>query len=227
MELKQPQWAIITAGGSGVRMQADMPKQFLELCGKPILMHTIEIFAAESIPIIVVLPQEQIEYWKELCHRYTFTLPHDTISGGTTRFHSVKRGISMLPDKGLVAIHDGVRPLVSRTTITTCFRVAARYGCAVPAVPVIDSMREVLEVGNRAIDRSSLRAIQTPQVFDIALLKKAYTQPYLPAFTDDASVFESHGNPIRLTEGNAENLKITCPTDLAMAETLMKLHSEN
>jgi 2-C-methyl-D-erythritol 4-phosphate cytidylyltransferase len=221
MDRNQQMWAIIVAGGSGSRMQAEVPKQFLELCGKPILMHSIEVFAGEGIRVIVVLPSSQIEYWKELCSRYGFTLPHDIAEGGATRFHSVKNGLSALPGKGLVAIHDGVRPLVSRQTVAGCFREAADYGCAVPAVPVIDSVREVSGLTNRMLDRSALRLIQTPQVFDIALLKKAYEQEYTPAFTDDASVFEKAGHTIRLTEGNAENIKITTPNDLVVAETLI------
>lgn len=215
-------WAIIVAGGSGSRMQAGVPKQFMELCGRPILMHSIARFADEGIRIVVVLPSPQIGYWKELCDRYDFTWPHNMIDGGATRFHSVKNGLSMLPGEGLVAVHDGVRPLVSRQTVTCCFREAAGYGCAVPAVPVVDSVREVSGLTSRMLDRSALRLIQTPQVFDIALLKKAYEQEYTPAFTDDASVFEKAGHAIHLTEGNVENIKITVPNDLMMAEALMR-----
>jgi 2-C-methyl-D-erythritol 4-phosphate cytidylyltransferase len=215
-------WAIIVAGGSGLRMHTDVPKQFMKLCGKPVLMHSIMAFAdaCEDIQVVVVVPPLQIEYWQELCNYHGFTLPHIIAKGGSTRFHSVKNGLSLLPDKGLVAIHDGVRPLVSRQTITGCFREAERYGCAVPAVQVVDSVREISKRTSRILDRSVLRLIQTPQVFDIALLKKAYKQEYTPAFTDDASVFEKAGNTIHLTEGNAENLKITTPNDLAVAEAL-------
>jgi 2-C-methyl-D-erythritol 4-phosphate cytidylyltransferase len=220
-------WAIIVAGGSGSRMQSDVPKQFLELCGKPILMHSIAAFADESVRTVVVLPPSQIAYWQELCSRYGFTLPHDIVDGGTTRFHSVKNGLSALPGKGLVAIHDGVRPLVSRQTIIGCFRGAACYGCAIPVVPVIDTVREVSGLTSRTLDRSALRLIQTPQVFDIALLKKAYEQEYTPAFTDDASVFEKAGHTIHLTEGNAENIKITTRIDLVMAEIMKKSDIRN
>ena len=220
-------WAIIVAGGAGSRMQSDVPKQFLELCGKPLLIHSIKAFAdaCKDIQIIVVLPPLQIAYWKELCKRHSFTLPHLIAEGGTTRFHSVKNGLPLLPDEGLVAIHDGVRPLVSRQTITSCFREAERYGCAVPTAPVNDSVREVSENTNRTLNRSTLRLIQTPQVFDIALLKKAYEQEYTPAFTDDASVFEKAGYTIRLTEGNVENIKITTTNDLAIAETLKRVRA--
>lgn len=219
---KKQFWAIIVAGGSGSRMQKDVPKQFLELCGKPVLMHSIMAFAnfSESIRMIVVLPSLQIRYWRELCSRYDFTIPHEIIGGGSTRFHSVKNGLSLLSGEGLVAIHDGVRPLVSRQTIANCFCEAASHGCAVPTTPVNDTVREVADLKNRMLDRSILRLIQTPQVFDCSLLKKAYEQPYSPAFTDDASVFEKSGHAIHLTEGNVENLKITTQNDLIAAEAL-------
>ena len=213
---------IIVAGGMGSRMQADLPKQFLELCGRPILIHSIMAFAEaiNDIRVVVVLPAAQIEFWQKLCNRHEFTLPHDIVEGGATRFHSVKNGLSLLHDEGLVAIHDGVRPLVSKQTITGCFYEAAIHGCAVPVVPVIDSVREVTGSTSRMLNRTALRLIQTPQVFDIASLKKAYEQEYTPSFTDDASVFEKAGYHIHLTEGNVENIKITTPNDLIVAEAL-------
>ena len=222
MEMTQHVWAIIVAGGSGMRMQSDVPKQFLELFGKPILMHSIKAFtdAFENIRVVVVLPPSQIGYWQKLCCQYGFSLPHEVAEGGDTRFHSVKNGLSLLPKEGLVAVHDGVRPLVSRQTIARCFGEAASCGNAVPVVPVIDSVREIGGSTNRMLDRSALRLIQTPQVFNIALLKKAYEQEYIPAFTDDASVFEKAGHVIRLVEGNVENIKITTPNDLVVAEAL-------
>ena len=221
-------WAIIVAGGSGSRMKTDMPKQFLELSGKPVLMYSIMAFAnaCDGIRIVVVLPASQIEKWQELCRNHDFTFSHNITEGGNTRFHSVKNGLSLLSGDGLVAIHDGVRPLVSIQTITGCFREAASYGCAVPALPVIDSVREVSGLTNRMLDRSALRLIQTPQVFDIALLKKAYEQEYSPVFTDDASVFEKAGHAIHLTEGNVENIKITTPNDMLVAQTYL-LNSSN
>ena len=224
LEMKHQMWVIIVAGGSGLRMQSNVPKQFLELCGKPVLMYSIEAFAdaCKDIRVIVVLPDSQIGYWRELCVRHDFTLPHSIAEGGVTRFHSVKNGLALLPEEGLVAIHDGVRPLVSRQTITACFCEAQNNGCAVPAVPLNDSVREVSGKTNRMLDRSSLRLIQTPQVFDIALLKKAYEQKYTTAFTDDASVFEKAGHTIHLTEGNVENIKITTPNDLTVAEALLR-----
>lgn len=220
-------WSIIVAGGVGSRMQADIPKQFMELCGKPVLMRSIMAFtdACEDIRVIVVLPFSQIVYWQELCSLHSFALPYMIAGGGTTRFHSVKNGLALLPDEGLVAIHDGVRPLVSRQTIINCFNEAESYGCAVPAVPVNDSVRGISGQTSRMLDRSTLCLIQTPQVFDIALIKKAYEQEYTPAFTDDASVFEKAGHAIRLIEGNVENIKITTPNDMIVAEALLKIIS--
>jgi len=210
-------------------MQTETPKQFLELCGKPILMHSIMAFAQTCMDakIIIVLPASHIENWKELCMLHDFTLPHFIAEGGSFRFHSVKNGLSLLPDNGLVAIHDGVRPLVSSETITCCFREAAKYGSAIPVIPVVDTVREISGQTSQIIDRTRLRLVQTPQVFDIAKIKKAYEQEYSPSFTDDASVFEKAGFDIRLTEGNVENIKITNQNDLILAEALYsaKVHS--
>ena len=222
---------IIVAGGSGSRMQANIPKQFLEICGKPILIHTIMAFADAcegDLPVVVICPS-QVKRWKELCKIHNFTLPHQIAEGGATRFHSVKNGLSLIPDdeKGLIAIHDGVRPLVDRQTITNCVREAAKYGCAVPTVPVIDSVREVSGQTSRMLNRSSLRLIQTPQIFDIALIKKAYQQEYLTSFTDCASVFESAGNDIHLTNGCINNIKITSMHDLFAAEAMMSRKTED
>ena len=217
---------IIVAGGSGSRMQSDRPKQFLELCGKPILMHTISAFTdfCEGVLPIVVIPPSQRDNWLKLCDIHGFFQPHEIVEGGETRFQSVKNGLMILPDNGLVAIHDGVRPLVSKLTITECFKEASIYGCAIPTISVPDSVREVNGLNNRTLDRSKLCLIQTPQVFDIKNLKKAYQQPYSPSFTDDASVYESAGYAIRLTKGNEENIKITTPNDLIVAEALMRIY---
>jgi len=224
MQKKCHNWVIIVAGGSGLRMQTGVLKQFLELCGKPILMHTIEAFvdACKDVRIIVVAPAMYIDFWKNLCHRHRFAQPYQIVKGGDTRFQSVKNGLSLVSGDGLVAIHDGVRPLVSRQTIINCFCDAGNYGCAVPVLPVVDSVREISGQTSRILDRSVLRLIQTPQVFDISLLKMAYEQEYSPTFTDDATVFEQAGHIIRLTEGNVENMKITTKNDLAVAEVLIK-----
>jgi 2-C-methyl-D-erythritol 4-phosphate cytidylyltransferase len=201
-------------------MKTDVFKQFLELCGKPILMHTILVFAenCEGTYPIVVLPPSQIDYWHKLCDTHGFTQPHKVVAGGSTRFQSVKNGLMLLPNNGLVAIHDGVRPLVSRQTIINCFRNASNYGCAVPTIPVVDSVREITSHSSKMLDRSKMRLIQTPQVFEVAKLKKAYEQKYSPTFTDDAAVYESAGHAIHLTEGNVENIKITTQNDLIIAE---------
>ena len=206
-----------------MRMQTKTPKQFLEMCGKPILMHSITAFAdaCSDVKIIVTLPALHIEKWKELCILHRFTPSHSVVEGGFTRFHSVKNGLALLPDNGLVAIHDGVRPLVSRETIINCFGEAAKHGSAVPVTPVVDTVREVSGQTSRIIDRNSLRLVQTPQVFDISKIKKAYLQEYSLSFTDDASVFEKAGFEIHLTEGNIENIKITNPNDLIVAEALL------
>jgi len=217
-------WAIIVAAGSGTRMNSEIPKQFLELCGKPIVIRSIIAFAdaCDGIHPVVVLPPLQIGEWHKLCDKYNFRLPHKIVEGGFTRFQSVKNGLALIPDEGMVAIHDGVRPLVSRQTIINCFRESSIYGCAIPTIPVNDSVREISDHSSRILERSKLRLIQTPQVFDVAKLKKAYQQEYSPEFTDDASVFEADGNTIRLIEGNVENIKITTPNDLLVAETLFQ-----
>ena len=219
-------WVIILAGGYGSRMQTDIPKQFLEMCSKPILIHTIMAFvdACEGVQLVIVICPSQRKRWQELCRIHNFTIPHQIAEGGLTRFQSVKNGLSFIPDeyKGLVAIHDGVRPLVSRHTINNCFSEAAKYGCAVPVVPVVDSVREVSGQTSRVLSRSSLRLIQTPQVFDICLIKKAYNQEYITSFTDCASVFESAGNKIHLTNGSVDNIKITTSHDMVLAEALFK-----
>ena len=180
-------------------------------------------FCEGALPVIVIC-HSQIKRWKELCKEYNFLLPHQIVEGGATRFHSVKNALSAIPDdeKGLVAVHDAVRPLVSRQTIVNCFNGATKYGCAVPAIPVVDTVREVYDLNNnRMLNRASLRLIQTPQVFDVKLLKKAYNQEYTETFTDCASVFESAGNKIYLTEGNVENMKITTAHDLILAQALL------
>ena len=224
---KTVMYVIIVAAGSGWRMSSDIPKQFLELCGKPILMYAIEAFvdAFEDIKTIVVLPQSHFTYWDKLCVRYNFNVPHQTVEGGSQRFHSVKNGLALIrDDDGLVAIHDGARPLVSRETIINCFNEAEKFGNAVPVTVPVDSFREAGSEKSRMLDRSTLRMVQTPQVFKIALIKNAYEQRYQQAFTDDSSVFEAAGNKVHLTEGNSENLKITTTHDFIIAEALLQAH---
>ena len=216
-------YALIVAGGSGKRMGADTPKQFLELAGRPVLMHTIERFRQfnESIEIITVLPENQLRFWAELQKRYSFDIPHTLVKGGAHRFDSVKRGLEFVNIPGIVAIHDGVRPLIKIETIKRCFEAAEKHGNAIPAVSPADSLRLITDHTNEPINRLHVKQIQTPQVFNAELIKKAYKQPYDASFTDDATVLEKTGVKIHIVEGNRENIKITNPEDLFIAQTLL------
>jgi 2-C-methyl-D-erythritol 4-phosphate cytidylyltransferase len=220
-------FALIVAGGSGHRMKSEIPKQFMELGGKPVLMHTVEKFIAfsETIEIIVVLPVNQIEYWEDLKEKYSFSVKHMVVAGGKSRFNSVKNGLKYVGDSGLVAIHDGVRPLVSIDTIGRCFRTAERYGNAIPVINPSDSLRIVTEHGTLPVNRLNVRIIQTPQVFDAKLIKAAYLQAYSEEFTDDATVLEKTGEKINLVQGNRENIKITTREDLVISEALLSVVS--
>lgn len=217
-------FVIIVAGGSGLRMGTDLPKQFLELCGKPVLMHTIQCFYDfdPHSELILVLPLLQQEYWSQLCQEHSFTLPHQVATGGETRFHSVQNGLRLIQGEGIIFIHDGVRPLVSRETLGRCFETAREYGNALPVLPVNESLRQLEGDQNRAVDRSQYLIVQTPQTFHSAQILQAFSQPYDPAFTDDATVAEKAGFPIHLVEGNRENIKITTPTDLIIAGAFMQ-----
>ena len=217
------QYAIIVAGGSGTRMKHNIPKQFMELGDKPILMHTLEayILAISEIQLILVLPENQISFWKSLCDQFNFHPPHLIQPGGKTRFHSVKNGLERVDDDGLVAIHDGVRPLVSADVIRKSFEIAATKGNAIAAVGLKDSIRRLTSGGNERLDRSVYQLIQTPQTFQTHLIKKAYETAYDPSFTDDASVVEKIGEKINLFQGEYSNLKITTPEDIAVAEALL------
>ena len=211
-------YAIIVAGGSGSRMNSDVPKQFIEIGGLPILMHTLKRFkeADAQIEIILVLPESQFEYWFDLCKNYS-TVPHQLVKGGKTRFQSGLSGLQVIDGEGLVAIHDGVRPFVSIDIINESFKIAAEKGTAVASVASKDSIR----VNGQSIDRSTVKLIQTPQTFQISLIKKAFETEELNTFTDDASVAEHAGFKINLIEGSYENIKITTPEDLLWAEVLM------
>lgn len=215
-------YAIIVAGGSGSRMETSTPKQFLLLAGIPVLMHTITAFhrTAFSPEIIVVLNQDFHDDWKRLCSKYGFTLPHLLIAGGETRFHSVKKGIAFTNSPSLVAIHDAVRPLIDVETIAQSYINAAKNGNAVVAVKSKDSVRRVIGNHSESLPREDIYLIQTPQVFQSDLLKAAYMQEYTPLFTDDASVVEKFGAEIHLIPGNYDNLKITYPGDLDIAESV-------
>lgn len=212
-------YAIIVAGGKGLRMGGEVPKQFLPINGKPILMHTIEVFrkALDGIEIILVLPADQHEYWQKLCQDYNFCPPELIAKGGETRFHSVKNGLAFLPDDEdvVVGIHDGVRPFVSKETIQRCYAAAAGGRAVVPVVPVVETIRQILPDGKSITrPRDEYRLVQTPQTFPLVMLKKAYEQSYSETFTDDASVVEAMGEEILMVEGNRENIKITTPSDL-------------
>lgn len=217
-------FVIIVAGGKGLRMGADLPKQFLPIGGKPVLMHTLEAFhkADAAMRLILVLPQSQQTYWKSLCETHAFTIPHQVADGGETRFHSVKNGLALVDEAGLVGVHDGVRPFASIEVIRRCYAEAARYKAVVPVIDVVETIRMVQGDDSQTVDRNLYKLGQTPQVFDVALLKQAYHQSYIPSFTDDASVVEAYGEKIHLTEGNRENIKITTPFDLKIAETILQ-----
>lgn len=216
---------IIVAGGSGSRMGGELPKQFLPLCGKPILIHTLERFA-QSLPeadIVIALPVEQQEYWEQLLKTHAINYPHRVCDGGESRFHSVKNALDTIKECDLVSIHDGVRPLVSDALIKHTIAVAKKQQSAIPVTEAIDSFR-IVDTNNNSkpFDRTKLRAVQTPQVFDFDLLTKAYNTPYNKDFTDDASVVEyAYGKQVTLCEGERANIKITTPEDILVAEALM------
>jgi 2-C-methyl-D-erythritol 4-phosphate cytidylyltransferase len=217
-------FVLIVAGGSGSRMKTEIPKQFLEICGKPILMHTIQIFYDfnPECELILVIPEAQQEYWDELCLKHSFTLPHRIVSGGENRFNSVQNGLKLIDEKGIVFIHDGVRPLVSQQTIERCYQMARKNGNAIPVLQVNDSLRKKKDQQSVSVDRTLYLSVQTPQTFRSEQILQAFEQDFDPAFTDDASVAEQAGFPIFMVEGNRENIKITNPTDLIIAEAFLR-----
>jgi 2-C-methyl-D-erythritol 4-phosphate cytidylyltransferase len=219
-------YIIIVAGGKGLRMGGEIPKQFLPICGKPILMRTIDRFReySKEIGIILVLPKAQQDYWKELCLKYpSFNSEGIQIAdGGQTRFHSVQNGLNLVPNdaQGVVGVHDGVRPFVSVETIKRCYEAAREVKAVIPVTEVVETLRYTPE--NKNVFRGDYRLVQTPQVFDIQLLKEANKQEYKDTFTDDASVVEGIGQKVTMVEGNRENIKITTPFDITIAEALLK-----
>ena len=223
--------AVIVAGGKGLRMQAGIPKQFIEIAGMPVLMHTISNFYRfdNAMHLVLVLPEAHFRFWNELCEKFEFKIKHTIVAGGENRFHSVLNGLQQVSDASLVAIHDGVRPLVSHDAIARCFDAALREGAAIPVTECVESIRCVNDGSSNAVDRSKFRLVQTPQVFEKDLLFKAYQQPFSPLFTDDASVVESYfasqcelaDRQIALVEGNRENIKITTRFDLIVAEAIL------
>ena len=223
---RMTKYAIIVAGGKGTRFGSDMPKQFLPLKGIPVLMHTIAKFKSCKTQIIVVLPESQISIWKELCVTHIFNIPHTIIAGGHTRFHSVKNALDSISpsEDDLIAVHDGVRPLVSTSIINEAYDTASIHNSAIPATDVTDTIRQFNNDGTASatLNRASLKAVQTPQTFKAELLKRAYSLPYTDTFTDDASVVEATGHQVTLTKGDPKNIKITHAIDLIIAEELIE-----
>lgn len=216
-------YVVIVAGGKGLRMGKDIPKQFLPIGGKPVLMHTISQFYeyAADMGIILVLPADQHDYWNNLCAEYNFDIPHTVCNGGETRFHSVKNGLKHVPENTIVGIHDGVRPFVKQGVLEQAFAIAKNEKAVVPVIPVIDSLRKKRsDSSSVSINRAGYVLVQTPQVFDADMLHQAYACEYEDHFTDDASVVEAFGQPIHTIQGNRENIKITTTYDLIVAEAL-------
>lgn len=218
-------YIIIVAGGKGLRMGSDIPKQFLPIGGKPVLMRTLERFRqySPSLQIILVLPKAQQDYWQKLCKEYAFDIDYQLADGGETRFHSVQNGLAKIPDnaQGVVGVHDGVRPFPSIDVIRNCYETAREKKAVIPVIPVVETVRHLKGDTSVTVPRNDYRLVQTPQTFDIQLLKAANRQPYNEGFTDDASVVEAFGFNITLVEGNRENIKITTPYDLKIAEVLI------
>ncbi|MBR6622120.1 MAG: 2-C-methyl-D-erythritol 4-phosphate cytidylyltransferase [Bacteroides sp.] len=214
---------IIVAGGKGLRMGGEIPKQFLPIGGKPVLMRTIEAFHLydNTIHVVLVLPVSQQAYWRELCKKYSFELPHEVADGGETRFHSVMNGLALVEGEGLVGVHDGVRPFVSQEVITRCYAEAVTKKAVIPVIGVVETVRRLEGTDSVTVPRDQYKLVQTPQVFDVALLQRAYQQKYTEMFTDDASVVEALGEKVSLVEGNRENIKLTTPFDLKLAEMLI------
>ena len=233
-------YIIIVAGGKGLRMGTDIPKQFLPIGGKPVLMRTLERFREYSadLQIILVLPKAQQDYWKKLCHKHNFTVEYQLTDGGETRFHSVQHGLALIPDdvEGVVGVHDGVRPFPSVEVIRNCYETAREKKAVIPVIPIVETVRHLIGESNVqcstfnvqrsvTVPRNDYRLVQTPQCFDIQLLKAANRQSYNDGFTDDASVVEAFGQSITLVEGNRENIKITTPYDIVVAEAIINYQS--
>ena len=218
-------YAIIVAGGKGLRMGGELPKQFIPVAGRPVLMRTLDAFHAfdSAIEIILVLPHDHQPFWQELCREYRFAVPHRIADGGATRFHSVQNGLALADEaEALIAVHDGVRPFVSPEVIEACYREAEAHGAVVPVIPIVETVRHLLLEGSETVSRDAYRLVQTPQTFRASLLRRAYEQPFCEAFTDDASVVEALGHVVHLVEGNRENIKLTTPYDLIVAKALVE-----
>lgn len=234
--MERRRYVIIMAAGSGTRMGADLPKQFLKLDGKAILQRTIEVFleACPGITVVTVLPQDYIDYWRSYCLRHNFICPQITVPGGITRFHSVRNALNKIPDGALVAVHDGVRPLVTAGLVRNMFESAAEIPALIPVLPCVDTMKvlrkegdELKTVDGAVADRSVLYAAQTPQVFHSEVLKSAYSLPYETSFTDDASVVQKNEISLSYTMGERLNIKITTQEDLLLAGAVMSLRNRD
>lgn len=223
MFLEHKKYAIIVAGGKGERMRTTQPKQFINVGGKPLLMHTLMAFSRFDInlEIILVLPDGQIKNWGQICRKYHFNVRHQVIAGGPERFHSVKSGLKLVEKESLVAVHDGVRPLLSLDLIRRTFEAAAKYGASIPCIEVKDSLREINGASSVPVDRHKMRLVQTPQCFKSDILIDAYNISYQPKFTDDATVIENAGHKVFIVEGDPLNIKVTLPMDLIIAESLI------
>ena len=221
-------YLIVVAGGKGTRMGGEMPKQFQLLCGKPIVMITLERLHAidPTMQLILVLPAEHVELWKELCKEHSFAVPLLLTNGGSTRFHSVQNGLAQVDDidDALVGVHDGVRPFVSQRVLEDCFREAWIHGAAIPMISLQDSLRHIVGVNGvtEVVPRDRYRLVQTPQIFKLSLLRRAYEQRFVESFTDDASVVEALGEQVVGVEGNSENIKLSTPFDIMVAKTLIE-----
>ena len=210
---------IIVAGGSGTRMGADVPKQFIPMDGQPIILHTIQKFLPLADQIIIALPKEHFKLWEELCILHNFNSKDNNVTvtaGGDTRYHSVKNALALVHTKAaLVAVHDAVRPYISTELIRQIAQCAAMNGTAIPAINVTDTIREIKSDGtSKTLIRDNLRAVQTPQIFDYQVIKTAYSMPYSSSFTDDASVVEAAGINVTICQGDQKNIKITYPNDI-------------
>ncbi len=203
-------------------MNNNLPKQFLLLNNTPVLFHVFNSFLfLNNIEFTLVVSEQYVDYWGKLCLEYEFNIPHKIVVGGSTRFHSVQNGLKKIPNNSLVLIHDGVRPLVSQKTILNVYKLAAEKGNAIPAIGINESVRSVGSYGSKVLNRNDLRIIQTPQAFSSTLIKNAYKQSYNVHFTDDASVIESFGEKVNITDGNIENIKITTSFDLAKCSNVV------
>ena len=216
-------YAIIVAGGTGKRMKSSVPKQFIELNGLPILMHTLERFytAKASIELIVVLPKSHHHTWGILCNKHNFNISHTVCEGGNSRFQSVKKGLALCAEDSIIAVHDGVRPIISPDFILSIYKETELKKAVIPVCPLVESIRKVKGDSSEALDRSNYYTVQTPQCFTSTLLHKAYLQEEASFFTDDASVVESFGEKVHLFDGEVGNIKITSPKDLLLAEVLL------